>query len=246
MNNVKKVKRVLICFSGIDGSGKTTLAYTLMRSLRNIGIQTKYVWGAHNILLLRPFLRFLKKKSNSNKTESKKQSHMSFIKKLVQNRFLSAVYQVWILLEYLLQILVKVRIPLAVGKNVVCDRYVYDTAINLAVNLHYSKERFKLILNGLLKICPKPNVIFFVDLPEEVAYQRKNDIPSKSYLAERRSFYNIVAKEYNMTILDGSENLKDLQQYMQSAMKTKLGLNVDYTNFAVNTVPSSKLLLIEP
>lgn len=227
-----KARPILICFTGIDGSGKTTLASGLMGELHKMGIQMKYVWGAHNIVFLRPLVLFMKTRSNRPKKATGRPEHYKGIRKIIQNPLLAIPYQIFVMIEYLLQILIKVRLPLITGKNVVCDRYVYDTVINLAVNLQYSQERFKTMLRCLLNLCPKPNLVIFVDLPEEIAFIRKNDIPSQGYLAIRRKFYRQISKEYEMTILDGSKDIVDLnhlvQYYVEKYINSELELHNQY------------------
>jgi len=218
MFSQQKSKQIFICFIGIDGSGKTTLATNLMALLRNEKVQTKYVWGAHNYVLLRPLTLLLKKHSRKSETTTPRNVNQTqrygIARRIIKNPFMAKLYKVSVLSEYLLQILVKVRLPLIFGKNLICDRYVYDTAINLSVHLQYSQENFKILLNRLLGPCPKPSVLFFVDLPEEIAFKRKNDIPSTDYLIQRRKLYRLLAKEYAVTRLDGSESLSKLKLLM--------------------------------
>ena len=220
----RKPKRMFICFSGIDGSGKTTLATNLRASLRSRGVQTKYVWGAHNYVLLRPLMLILKKRSRHGQASSSQgameKQRYGFAKRMIRNPLIAEAYKIFIISEYMLQIIVKIRLPLIFGKNVVCDRYVYDTAINLSVHMHYSQKSFRILLDRLLNCCPKPDILFFVDLPEEVAYKRKNDIPSTNYLVKRRTFYRFLAKEYAVTRLDGSANLMHLRELMSNEVHT--------------------------
>jgi dTMP kinase len=71
-----------------------------------------------------------------------------------------------------------------------------------------------------LNLLPKPDLVFLVNLPEEVAYQRKDDIPSVDYLKKKRAVYLRMEKKYKMTIIDGSKELADLKNViLPEAMK---------------------------
>lgn len=208
------MKAIFICFTGIDGSGKSTLAGELVKLLNNKGIKCEYVYARQNPFILKPFicigrLMFLRGKSQSgdyaiySATKKKAINSHSFLWKIYQQIF-------W--LDYLIQVFLKVKLPLASGKNIVCDRYIYDALItDLAVDMHYSKDRIVGLLCRLLSFLPKPDVTFLVDLPEELAWQRKDDIPSIEYLKERRKLYLDVGKTQGMFVLDGSQKVEDLK-----------------------------------
>jgi dTMP kinase len=167
----------LICFTGIDGSGKTTLSKELVELLNEKG----------------------KRRAIEN------------------HSFLSSVYQRILLFDYVLQIFFKVKLPLMFSRrNIVCDRYMYDTVItDISIDMKYSKNRISNLLNRLLHFFPKPDIAFLIDVPEEIAYQRKDDTLAIEYLKERRDIYLDIGKEYDMIILDGSKSLEELKNSIQ-------------------------------
>ena len=205
---------IFICFTGIDGAGKTTLAKFLINYLRKEGIQATYVYSRYVPILLRPimfigkllffrdkdFYRDYSEYSNTKKTTSK------------QHPLLSRLYQHLLLFDYSFQILFKIKLPLLFGKNIVCDRYIHDTIVtDLSVDFNYSKKDVKNSLNKILYLFPMPDILFLIDLPEEIAHKRKDDVPSVDYLRDRRKMYLYIGNEYKMTILDGSMPLDELK-----------------------------------
>lgn len=129
-----------------------------------------------------------------------------------RNSFLVWIYKNILLFDYSIQLLFKVRLPLMLGKNIVCDRYVYDTVItDLSVDMNYSTSEIIDVIKRFFYIISRPDLVFLIDLPEEIAFQRKNDTPSIEYLREIRNIYVDVGKEEGMVILDGSKNLNEIQ-----------------------------------
>lgn len=62
----------------------------------------------------------------------------------------------------------------------------------------------------MFSILPKPNKIFLVDVPEELAYSRKNDIPHLDYLRDRRMRYLSICKSLGAIVLDGSKSKREV------------------------------------
>jgi len=212
----KTIKNFFVCFSGVDGSGKTTQVEALIEEMKKNGIETKYVWNRFEGRMLTPFtaitkmIFFHRKGAIANPTD-----YCDTKKRLLKNCVLSVGYQYFLLFDYFFQILFRVRIPLIHGKNIVCDRYVYDIIADLSVDFNYSEERVKRMLKNLLYLFPKPDLIFLIDVPEEIAYQRKDDVPSIDYLKERRKVYLNIGKKYRMIILDGCKDLRKLKELVR-------------------------------
>lgn len=207
-----------ICFTGIDGSGKTTLAKSVAERLNNNGTEYKYIYNRLAPFLLKPFIiiaqtLFLRGKGSRNNYAE----YSATKRKATRKNPLSHLYQWLLLLDYCFQTLLKVKIRLMTGQSIICDRYVYDTiATDLAIDFEYSGEKIKQTLNRFFRLFPKPDLIFLVDVTEEIAYQRKNDIPSIDYLRERREVYLKMSKECEMIILDGSKDIAELQSEVEA------------------------------
>lgn len=207
-------KKKFICFTGIDGAGKTTLARFAADQLSMNGIEYKYVYNRLTPWLLKPFILLGQKLFLGGRDIFDNYAEYSAAKrKAIRHNPLSPVYQWLLMLDYYFQVFLKVKIPLMMGKNIVCDRYVYDTLItDLAVDFNYSDRKIGQMLDTFFHLFPRPMLTFLLDVPEEIAYQRKNDIPSIEYLKERRKIYLEAAEEHGMVILDGGKKLEELQR----------------------------------
>jgi len=220
---MKNKKGILICFIGIDGSGKSSLAKKAKEILLNYGIESKYVWGGYNLFVLRPIVKMVRKVVARRHNPFKDYSlYHSSLKKLGRRKFLFKTYKYLLLLEYLIEVLIKIRIPLWLKKNIIADRYIFDTATNISSNYDLSFEEYKRLIDNLFRLCPMPDIVYFIDIPEEVALKRKKDIPSLEYLINRRKYYRKISDYYNVITLDGLDNLDNLSGFINKNIKAFL------------------------
>ena len=204
-------KGILICIVGIDGAGKSTLAKALTAIIEDQGIKCRYVWGGFNssFMMFRPVIAAMKGsvfRGNRYMEESRTKG------RVLRSSILSTVYQYLALSDYIMQGVVRMSLPLAFGKNVVCDRYIHDLATSIGVLLDYTADKTLALLDRCLAFLPKPDLVFLIDLPEALAYQRKDDVVSVDFLSVRRDIYLQMAEKHGMTILDGSSDPQELQE----------------------------------
>lgn len=225
-----KMSRLLICFVGIDGSGKTTIARMTEQILRRQGMQAKYVWAAYNFIFMKYIVKIFKKIFIKENIYKNYNDYIISIQKFTSLPLISHVYFVLISIEYMVEILFKVRLPLLLGKNVIVDRYVFDTAANLAVNLGFGTEEYMQLVNKLLKFCPMPDIIYYIDVPEEVALKRKNDIPDINYLKLRKRCYDELAKVYKIIILNNTGDIEGMKNKLTSSISLFLNNNAYFSH----------------
>ena len=172
-------KSILICFLGMDGSGKTTLSRYLYEELRKRNYDVLYIWwleGENS--LFREFLRKLKKFGKSvyspkvDQTECSRKRDKPIVTKLFR-----AVYPKFVLIDYLKFGIIKVWLPRIVSKSkiIILDRYIYDVILAISKEFSYSYPKMIRLLKIYSKLLPSPDLIFTVDVPPEVAYSRKKE-----------------------------------------------------------------------
>lgn len=214
-----KRKRILLCFTGIDGAGKTTLAKHLTEALNQRGLKFHYVYSRFRPIISAPFLALGRSMLLHNKDIFKDyKGYTQSRAKLFRRRLPRALFQNLLLFDQFLQIMFKVKIPLMLGRNIVCDRYVYDTIITdimPVVDLYCPSGKIVEIIKRYASLLPKPDFTFLADVPEEIAFSRKTDVPSIDYLKERRQTYLDVGRRLGMTILDGTKQLEQLKSEIE-------------------------------
>lgn len=223
-----ETKPFFVCFIGIDGTGKTFLARNLVNRMSKEGMLVSYTWGGYEMLITRIGLELAKRILSSRKSlngprEPQRKREFSFLSESVLSRdSIKGFYKYLVLLEYLPQILLKIKVKLFFKRSVLCDRYIYDAIVNMSASLNHSEGVFERNLK-ILRLFPKPNLIFLVDVEEEIAFDRKKDIPSINYLKRRRRLYKILARKIPVYILDGTRKPGDLESVVLRTIFSAFG-----------------------
>jgi thymidylate kinase len=211
---MKKRRNVLVCLIGIDGAGKTTLARRLCEEIGREGTKTRYVMGRFESYKTLAPLRWLAKKIflRGERTDQSVEG-VRTKQRLFRNRWLAVFWRIALYFDYTLQLGFKVCLPLRLGTNVYADRYVYDTAVDLAADRALPVARMPQWLSKVFHVAPRPDLVFLVDLSEDIAYERnlaKHDNLPLDYFKERRTLYLTFKGRPEVKILDGSRRPDDL------------------------------------
>lgn len=216
--STRSSEKFLVSFSGIDGAGKTTHAKYIRQVLRKHDIECDYVYGRLEPFILKPFIMigrriFLKERDMFKDYRGYSNGKR---KKIKDHPLLFKIYYFIMLLDYLIQLFIKVKIPFFIGRSIICDRYIFDTVINdFAVDMNYSNKKMKKEIDKFFRFFPKPTLPFFIDISVDIAFKRKDDTPSQKYLEERVSRYKFVAREYNMITVDGNKDLEKIKSFIE-------------------------------
>jgi len=179
---------IFICIEGIDGSGKTTQAHRLVKSLHRRGLDVLYT------------------------TEPSPGE----VGKLIRHCVLERKKRVHVALEALLfaadrlnHVEARIKPALQEGKIVVCDRYVYSTLAYqgaAGLDLAWIKQinRFALV----------PDLALFIDVPPEVVMerlQRKRTVMETPENQQRvREVYMTMLEDGELVRVEGNRSVGDV------------------------------------
>ena len=96
---------------------------------------------------------------------------------------------------------VKLVFPLILGRTVICDRYALDMVVDGMAGLHDPANRTRFGFQ-LLRLLPKPDFAFFMDIDPEVAFKRKPDLPSLDDYVERLGLYRELCSRWGVAIIN--------------------------------------------
>jgi len=215
-------KGLLITFSGLDGAGKSTQIDLLMDRLRAGGHDPVYLWtrGGYTALFerLKSLLRRLPGRAMPPAGPNPARAQ-AFRKGWVRRAWL-----VLALLELIWVYGLQIRWWQVRGRDVVCDRYLWDTLIDFRLN--YSEERVESwwLWFILARVAPQPDVAFLMLVPVEESVQR-SDLKGEPFrdppavLAERLVQYQTMAQGSRWTVLNGQCSKIELAEVIYRRVK---------------------------
>lgn len=187
---------VFICVEGIDGSGKTTQARNLVKTLIAKGYVAVYT------------------------TEPSKGT----IGKIIKKHILQGSNRVPVIVEALLfavdrvdHVENEIKPLLKEGKIIVCDRYVhssiaYQGASNLA--LEWIKE--------INKHAIKPDLAIYIDVPPDIVFnrikRRKSVMETLQTQKKVRKHYLKLMKEKQLVMIDGNASKKEVAETIENVV----------------------------
>jgi thymidylate kinase len=170
-----KQKMPFIVVTGIDGTGKTTVARSIANHLNATGHRSKVVWikSLHTLAsLIAATLRI----------SGRKDRFVNANGQLV-DRFAPGKYRFlrkgWGLIEFvsiLPLVVLKVYLPILAGYTIVADRYLIDTIVMISTNLGNPAFLNSFLGRVLLRLTPKGTRVIYLDADEGTILKRRPDI----------------------------------------------------------------------
>jgi len=169
-------KNPLIVFCGMDGTGKTTLAEKLAQSLKEHGLTVRLMHG-HGYSV----------SQNSFGISDRGVKKWRYILRLM----LPLAF-----LDNLFTFYSKYR-PSGKKEALICDRYFYDKAARM---LYYGICS-KAMINKYVKLLPRPDYVFFLDVSPQSARSRKKEYAEEEFSRFRKA-YKFIAECLKAPIID--------------------------------------------
>jgi len=202
----------LVCFSGQDGTGKTEHAVGLWNKLVARGFKASYVWSRGAGLSIKPFLPIGRLLISGNKLSD--ESEYIFKRKMILKREpMRTLWTYIMLVDELLQLLIKAKIPLLLGRVVICDRHILDVLVDLRCELHKNVGHItKEIISDL---APKPRIAFVLDTePKEIL--RRKEVRNLDLVRCKRHNYLVYCARSKFTLIDTSKEFDQNQKEILS------------------------------
>jgi len=201
----------LVYMVGIDGAGKTTVARRLVEQMQQQGVRGRYFYAQHASVLLAP-LRWLNRKTFMRKTDAY-QDYDSYASRKAgasqKHPLLARGYAFVWLLDYFLFTYSRLLLQaLAAPHWLVVDRYYLDIVVNISQTLGLDEAGMLVLARQASRFFLRPAVTVFIDVSEETAMRRKDDVPDIAYLKERRGRYLALEHLSGFVRLDGEQPLQ--------------------------------------
>jgi len=202
-------KPMFICITGIDGVGKTTHVNLILEHLREKGIKCQYKWLRFHHLFSLPLLAFCRVAGYTRLStlgNSQQCSYHEFYK----SKLISAIYP-WILFfDTFLFTIIKVYIPMFFGISIVCDRFVYDTLIDMAIATKDPEIYKKSVGKLFLILIPKNSRVVMLNLEKSIIISRRPELKDDLTFDERYALYRDLSSRFNIHIEENCDNMRQV------------------------------------
>ncbi|HZK14320.1 MAG TPA: hypothetical protein VFC55_07360 [Desulfobaccales bacterium] len=213
MNQMKTIHGSLITFSGLDGAGKSTQIALLTDYLVKSGRNPVCIWTRGGYTSVLQGLKTLSRRFLHRKlppSGNSPQRSQAFSKWWVRRLWLSLA-----LLDLLWVYGVQIRWHRYRGRLVLCDRYLWDTAIDFRLNFPQEKLDHYWLWRLLGRISPQPDASFLMLLTVEESV-RRSEIKGEPFpdspevLRQRLAYYQDLIHRVPFHVLDGSQPIMTL------------------------------------
>jgi hypothetical protein len=194
-----------IYITGCDGVGKTTQTRLLLAQLQKQRIKARHLWLRFPFLFSAPLLTFARGRgySWSEVHQGVRHGYWDFRRSWMMR----CVFPWVLLLDATIAAVWKVYLPLGLGWTIVCERFVLDMLIDLAVA--YDDTSFFARLPGkwYVRLLPTNIHTVILDLDTETIRQRRPDLRSDYSLAQRLIGFQSLAMRLALPIVCNDDSI---------------------------------------
>lgn len=180
---------MIITFSGLDGSGKTTYLNESMKYFKKKGYKTRYIHLIKSSLtniLNKKIINKISKKT-SKRIDNFEDKDKFYFKYIVYIKTLTILLDIFIFLVR--------RLFYSRSTLVFMDRYFYDALIQ--VDYLTKPNKFT---KFMFNIIPKANIMFLIDANPKIAYRRKPEF-NIDYFNKKKKYYDKLKNIKGMTVI---------------------------------------------
>lgn len=198
VNKPRLRRPVLISFSGLDGSGKTTQITNLRDTISRLGLSHDLITFWDDVVVGTHYREgFVHKVYGSEQGIGAPDKPVNRKDKNVRKWYLTLARHLLYLLDAIHLRFVIGRAEMSDSDVIIMDRYIYDELANLPIGNPVSNMFIRMVRF----IVPKPDISYLLDADPEAARARKPEYPVDFMHKCRRSYFKLSRLLGNFTII---------------------------------------------
>lgn len=205
----------IISFSGVDGSGKTTIINEVSRVFSERGKSTRYVWLRYNHYLTKPLLA-LCRLAGLTKYETvngiRVGYHQFYRSKIVSYLFVLLTY-----IDTLATTILLVYIPAHFAhKTIICDRWVFDIMVDLEVDTGMSFASGTFPAKIFKALIPSYAICFLIRRDFQIVEKTRKENAFHRHFPKKYQLFERLANESCIKVVN---NTASIQEIVEQIMK---------------------------
>ena len=215
---------MLVAFSGIDGAGKSTQTSHLQAYLETQGLKPVYLWSRGGYTTLFNGLKSALRRFGGNRLpppgiSERRQAYM-------QRRWVRCLWLVLSLLDLVRVYGLTIRFWRLLGRPVLCDRYLWDTLIDLRLNFPAENVERWWLWRLLVRLAPQPDVSFLLMIPVEESLRRSQEkdepFPEPEEGRRRRyaQYQQLQQKGHWSVVIDATKPVDQVWAEIRATLQT--------------------------
>jgi hypothetical protein len=205
-----------IYITGCDGTGKTTQARLLIDQLNSHGEKTRHLWLRFPFFFSSPLLFYARLRGYSwyEVISGYRYGYWDF-----GDSWLMSYIFPWILyVDASIFAVWQIYLPLFIGVNVVCERFVLDILADLEIAIDQNEIHSSYVGHMFQKLIPKSRIIILLDLDEQIARNRRPDLVSDRKLSARLSAYRDIARDLGLDVLSSELPITEVSRLIYARL----------------------------
>ena len=202
---------------GCDGTGKSTQSKRLLAHLEAQGRPPTHLWLRFPFLLSLPLLAYARFRGMSwhEEHDGVRHGYWDFRSSWLLRHLLPCT----LLCDAAWAALRKIYLPLWKGETIVCERFVFDMLVDLAVAFDDATLHQRLPGRLYRYLLPKDSKVVVLDLDGQTIRQRRADLQSDKRLDRRLKMFRTLSNDLSLTLLSNKRPIEEVNEQLIRIME---------------------------
>jgi thymidylate kinase len=206
----------LIGLIGPDGVGKSTFVQQFIESVNAEGGKAQRVWLRFPHVVSIPILVYCRLAGLSYFFE--REGVRYGVWEMWRSRWITRLFPWFQLIDTALSLILKVHIPLRLGRTIVCDRFVHDVLVDTMIGIGDDQLHERLVGQLFLRLVPGRAEVVCIDAPAEVTFERRPELKHDAPWQTRRALYRQLSEAVGIPIVDNSRSIQVTKKELQKLL----------------------------